>query len=664
MEATRQSRTSSFRQQRTRTCIVCEKKSVTVGRKIKTAGNFSQDAECCCVTCKQILTCTVSAFVQGFAISWAVCSFSKHVANGTDSVKVKLEPVEGGSSVVNCHSLNVPNGTVKIGQKIGQDSDDMPPPVHFVSEPVEGKELNVEPFNDLPSAMEDSQNESSREEVGPVASGTGSQGNDTSCPPSSDSVTESNSLRLDKPHSPISSTSQLKRRRVFICNSQLNRQKKAKVKLKAEKEKGLLGLSEVSNRTRSKKVSSKSSSGVANRSKRIAPKYHSCAYCSETFTIKRKLQVHVRRSHSAESGSLGEANPRKVACEFCANFYTSKESLRAHIKRCHSDEPEAECDVCGSIQPGTYALSAHKKSCHEYKKLCYLCGAVFSNSTAFDKHMAGHYGVKRFFCDICKKGFLHKSSLYTHRTVHVSIKSVQCDICPKTYKVQHLLNSHLLHAHQCGPSLKHRVRGLKKMGVDVDKDAIIRHAKNQCVICGQGLLEGKCASHPENSQQVFECPTCGEVKDHIVLFYQHIKWHKGTLESNRRCRNAAIGLPLTSADGSGFKCVECSKTFKTSHQLRIHMHQHREARFSCEICSKKFTYKCNLKQHMNWHLNDSWVECEVCKKKFKDKVAHQLHKRKHMEPQFKCDICGKGLTRRQYLEKHIQTMHPDHQQSS
>ncbi|KAK7114315.1 zinc finger protein 431-like [Littorina saxatilis] len=685
MEATRQSQISSLRQQRTRACIVCGKKSV--GRKIKTAGNFNQDAECCCVTCKQILTCTVSAFVQGFAISWAMSSFSrrsdsekklgvivacghvsdKQVSNDTERkrAELKLESVENSSS------LNVSNGTVKNGERFVRDSDDMSPPVHFVSVPVEGEKLSHESFSDSPSALEDSDsvNESSHELCSLQVSES-PQNNESSqtgilkMMSSNVSGTESNSLGSEKSNSPVSSISQLRSKRVSLQN------RKTKARVKAEKEKGLLSLSGVSNRMRSKKASSKRSSGVANQSKlpskHKAPKYHSCAFCSKTFTIKRKLHVHVR-THSTGKGSFGiEANQKNFACEFCANFYTSKESLRAHIKCKHSGEPEVECDVCGSIQPSSFALSAHKKACHDFNKLCYVCGAVFTSKPSFDKHMASHFGVKRYFCDICDTGFVHKSSLYHHKTVHVSTKSFQCDVCSQMFKMQHLLNRHLLHSHQCGPSLEHRVRGLKKMGVDVDKDAIIRHANNQCVVCGQGLLEGKCASHPENSQQVFECPTCGGVKDHIVLFYQHVKWHKGTLQFNKRCRYASIGLPLPVSEGSatGYNCAVCFKTFKSSNHLNAHMHQHREARFSCEICSKQFIYKCNLKKHMNSHLDTCPFECEVCKKKFKDKHLYQSHQSKHKEPQFKCDICGKALTRRPYLLKHIETMHPEHQQSS
>ncbi|KAL8612434.1 hypothetical protein ACOMHN_008419 [Nucella lapillus] len=375
------------------------------------------------------------------------------------------------------------------------------------------------------------------------------------------------------------------------------------------------------------------------------------------------------KSHKAGNRSLRGGSQQNFACEFCAQIFMNRYSLKAHIRRKHSGEQPIECDICGKVQPGTFALSAHKKACHDFNSLCHICGAEFSARTSFDKHMASHEGIKRYFCDICGAGFVHNSSLNNHSSIHLTTKSYQCHVCSQMFKAQSLLNEHLLKVHQCGPSLEHRIRGLKKMGVDVDKAVISRHANHQCVICSEPLVDSVCVAHRDSSQEVFHCPTCGDRTSNIVLFYQHIKWHRGTIvsHSRRTCvsTEAPVSRHLASSESgrsdSVIKCEVCSKTFKNFEYLSAHMHQHREARFVCDICNRRFTYKCNLKSHMSTHLDMWQFECEACQKKFRDKYAFKKHQLKHTEPQFKCQVCGKALTRRPYLLKHYQKMHPEYQ---
>ena len=49
-------------------------------------------------------------------------------------------------------------------------------------------------------------------------------------------------------------------------------------------------------------------------------------------------------------------------------------------------------------------------------------------------------------------------------------------------------------------------------------------------------------------------------------------------------------------------CAVCSKGFKSSKELKIHMKRHQEKRFSCPFCPKKYLWKYQLNNHIRQAL--------------------------------------------------------------
>ena len=703
---------------RNQACVTCHK-SLTQGSsaRVGVAGVFNQKQVCCSALCERILMSATRAFVQGFLISWILCSFSGKSATCLNLAEAAYCRNTQKGQTVNCAQNKERRRTIKEdsnkicasaltllqqdkavcpSQKSFHDSqtvqtgltDINTTPLHFGCELFQQQDLNnqsglfseAENFapldkntdvlllNSMPVSHGCFGRESETVETESLARTSTSF---SSCQPAAEGVTEGTSPK---------DTGMLVKESKGSQGADPSGEHKRKTATKSVKLKRQLssrkGLSQHANRASSKRMISVGFRLNADHAESFNPtsnisskrgQRQECMYCGKTFSSKLRLKQHIQTHQTRIEGTQ-----QSITCEFCAQIFMNRYSLKAHIRRKHSGEAPVECDICGKVQPGTFALSAHKKACHDFNSLCHICGAEFSGRTSFDKHIAGHVGVKRYFCDICGAGFVHNSSLNNHKAVHLTTKAFQCDICSQMFKVRYLLNEHLLKSHQCGPSLDHRVRGLKKMGVDVNKDAISRHANHQCVICGEQLVTGRCPSHPDHNQEVFQCPSCGDATSSIVLFYQHVKWHRGASVSHKHQTSLRgdipVGLHLSSTSGSDtstslIKCEVCSKAFKSFEYLSAHMHQHREARFTCDVCSKRFTYKCNLKTHMSTHLDTWQFECEACKKTFRDKYAFKKHQLKHTEPQFKCEICGKALTRRPYLMQHYQKMHPEHQRS-
>ena len=62
-------------------------------------------------------------------------------------------------------------------------------------------------------------------------------------------------------------------------------------------------------------------------------------------------------------------------------------------------------------------------------------------------------------------------------------------------------------------------------------------------------------------------------------------------------KNLSLQLEQIEEQEGQFKCDSCTKTFKTSNKLKMHMMCHTS--FSCNTCDKGFRFASLLKNHMN-----------------------------------------------------------------
>ncbi len=106
-------------------------------------------------------------------------------------------------------------------------------------------------------------------------------------------------------------------------------------------------------------------------------------------------------------------------------------------------------------------------------------------------------------------------------------------------------------------------------------------------------------------------------------------------------------------DGCDFSCDRCSKTFKTSAGLNMHMQQHTgKWSFWCEPCQRGFTVKCNYTAHLAKHEGRTFP-CDLCPKRFGTKFGLKQHQSEHTGKYiYYCKVCSKGYNQKLHWEEH------------
>ena len=118
-------------------------------------------------------------------------------------------------------------------------------------------------------------------------------------------------------------------------------------------------------------------------------------------------------------------------------------------------------------------------------------------------------------------------------------------------------------------------------------------------------------------------------------------------------RQRPSAASVVSSEGSDFNCDRCSKTFKTSAGLNMHMQQHTgKWSFWCEECQRGFTVKCNYTAHLAKHEGRTFP-CDLCTKRFGTKFGLKQHQSEHTGKYiYYCKVCSKGYNQKLHWEEH------------
>lgn len=111
-----------------------------------------------------------------------------------------------------------------------------------------------------------------------------------------------------------------------------------------------------------------------------------------------------------------------------------------------------------------------------------------------------------------------------------------------------------------------------------------------------------------------------------------------------------------------YKCHDCSETFATFKERKIHLADHTgPPQLKCDICGIEFYRSINLRRHLVVHTGARPFKCVVCQRGFNQASHLKSHVRLHTgEKPFECQHCDKRFNHNVSLKSHVQRYHMPH----
>ncbi|KAK6302162.1 hypothetical protein J4Q44_G00282150 [Coregonus suidteri] len=146
----------------------------------------------------------------------------------------------------------------------------------------------------------------------------------------------------------------------------------------------------------------------------------------------------------------------------------------------------------------------------------------------------------------------------------------------------------------------------------------------------QGAHKGTLPTYP--------CDLCGFVTNEFPALQRHRIGHRNTLVTCEICNDD----------------VQYSLLLLTRHYIMSHS---QNGHFHCEKCEFSTVDAGTFVQHIHHH-NESLLKCVKCQHVSSSRGEHQRHLKLHSGTfPFTCQVCGYGAARREYLTKHMVTVH-------
>ena len=386
--------------------------------------------------------------------------------------------------------------------------------------------------------------------------------------------------------------------------------------------------------------------------------YNHCIFCQAGFKNMEYMWHHLQFEHAFDW----------YMCPGCMVWRNRPEDILSHCNNYHSGKQfEFKCACCGKKFSGS-EFEEHVNTCFEAR---YSYGDLSQYGLTMkhlkEKIKAKEVKVASFECNFCEEKFItRRSSIHHKMRAHSDLFSgYPCSDCNENFPKRRSLYKHINRVHknieysclQCDKTFPLK-DGLRQHVMKVHQN---EGRKRQCEICHNWYADReKLESHircKHTGEKPFKCNFCDmKFSQHGKKSLHRSQVHPDSWKAEKKRIEWLQENKRRDPSEFKIKCELCEEIRSTTEELQVHWQEEHPGQMDVPIPNPRRPGQTD-------NGTPTWkqkINCEICGETIVQRGMKFHMSYSHPESYqgvLSCDICGKGMSSRNSLEKHKLAKH-------